>query len=78
MSGSEVDYEVVEKGSSGFLGIGAKPAVIKARIKEEINQECIIVQSAFDSLPRLSRAYKRMTDSVPVSYDSSTISWKDI
>lgn len=27
---SEIDYEVVEKGSTGFLGIGSKNAVIKA------------------------------------------------
>ena len=26
-----LDYEVIEKGSAGFLGFGAKPAVIKAR-----------------------------------------------
>ena len=32
---SRLEYEVVEEGSSGFLGIGAKPAKIKARIKEE-------------------------------------------
>ena len=30
-----LDYEVVFEGSNGFMGIGAKPAVIKARIKEE-------------------------------------------
>lgn len=35
VTSSELDYEVVEKGSSGFLGIGAKPAVIKARKKNE-------------------------------------------
>ncbi|MCR5344764.1 MAG: protein jag [Lachnospiraceae bacterium] len=29
----QVEYEVVEKGSSGFLGIGTKEAVIKARKK---------------------------------------------
>ena len=28
-------YEVVDEGSSGFLGIGSKPAVIKAAVKEE-------------------------------------------
>ncbi len=28
-------YEVVEEGSSGFLGIGSKAAVIKAAVKEE-------------------------------------------
>ena len=34
VTSSELDYEIIEKGSSGFLGIGAKPAVIKARKKE--------------------------------------------
>lgn len=32
---TELVYEVVEEGSAGFLGIGKKPAVIKARIKTE-------------------------------------------
>ena len=31
----KVEYEVVSKGSSGFLGIGAKPAVMKARKKSD-------------------------------------------
>lgn len=35
ITSDELDYEVIEKGSSGFLGIGAKQAVIKARKKEE-------------------------------------------
>ena len=32
---SKLDYEVIDEGKAGFLGIGAKPAVIKARVKEE-------------------------------------------
>ena len=32
---SKLDYKVIEEGKAGFLGIGAKPAVIKARMKEE-------------------------------------------
>lgn len=32
---NKLDYEVIEEGKAGFLGIGAKPAVIKARVKEE-------------------------------------------
>ncbi len=37
-SSSSIEYEVIEEGSNGFLGIGAKPAVIKARIKEEADE----------------------------------------
>ena len=32
-------YEVVEEGSNGFLGIGAKPAVIKAGVKKASVEE---------------------------------------
>ena len=31
----KVEYEVVDEGTSGFLGIGAKQALIKARVKDE-------------------------------------------
>ena len=36
VASDKLEYEVVEEGSSGFLGIGAKPAVIKARVKSTI------------------------------------------
>ena len=36
VASDKLEYEVVEEGSSGFLGIGAKPAVIKARVKSSI------------------------------------------
>ena len=35
LASSDMDYEVIEKGSAGFLGIGAKQAVIKAWKKQE-------------------------------------------
>ncbi len=35
VTSDNLDYVVVEEGSTGFLGIGSKPAVIKARAKEE-------------------------------------------
>ena len=35
VTSDRLDYEVVDKGSAGFLGIGSKNAVIKARIKDE-------------------------------------------
>ena len=33
VTSDELEYEVVSEGSSGFLGIAVKPAVIKARVK---------------------------------------------
>ena len=39
-----LDYVVIEKGSAGFLGIGMKQAVIKARRKEEEPVEEVIVK----------------------------------
>lgn len=35
VTSDKLNYEVLEEGSSGFLGIGAKPALIKARVKED-------------------------------------------
>ena len=32
----KLEYEVVEEGSSGFLGIGAKPAIIRAKAKSSV------------------------------------------
>ena len=32
----KLEYIVVEEGSSGFLGIGSKPAIIKAKVKSSI------------------------------------------
>ena len=35
VTSDKLDYQVVEEGSSGFLGIGSKPAVIKVAVKVE-------------------------------------------
>ena len=37
VTSDRVEYEVVEKGSNGILGIGSKPAKINARVKEEVS-----------------------------------------
>ncbi len=39
IASSELDIEVVSKGSGGFLGIGAKPAIIKAKAKKEVSDD---------------------------------------
>ena len=37
----KLEYEVVDKGSTGFLGIGAKPAIIRAKKKESIEDRAM-------------------------------------
>lgn len=34
VTSDKLDYEVIDEGSTGFLGIGSKPAIIKAAVKE--------------------------------------------
>ena len=43
VTSDKVEYEVIDKGSTGFIGIGSKPAKINARVKEE---EVIVVSEA--------------------------------
>ena len=33
---AKLEYEVIEKGSNGFLGIGSKPAIIKAKKNQSV------------------------------------------
>ncbi|MEF9939678.1 MAG: RNA-binding cell elongation regulator Jag/EloR [Clostridium sp.] len=40
-TGDNMEYEVVEKGSNGFLGLGAKPAIIRAKKKETMQDKAI-------------------------------------
>ena len=46
----QIEYDVIEKGSTGFLGIGSKPAVIKARKK------CTIEDNIRDFLGKVFEA----------------------
>ena len=41
LTSDRLEYEVIEKGSSGFLGIGMKQAVIEARRKPESEPEVV-------------------------------------
>lgn len=44
VTSDKLEYEVIEKGSAGFLGIGMKQAVIEARRKKGIAEETDILQ----------------------------------
>ena len=50
VTSDKLEYEVIEEGSSGFLGIGSKPAIIKARVK------CSVEDKAKDFLKEVFEA----------------------
>ena len=39
VTSDKLEYEVIEEGKSGVLGIGAKPAVIKVRVKSSVEDK---------------------------------------
>ena len=39
VASTQMEYDVIEKGSAGFFGIGSKQAVIVARVKEDKKEE---------------------------------------
>lgn len=45
----EIEYEIIEQGSKGFMGIGAKNAIIKARKKNATNDEHISKEPVQDN-----------------------------
>ncbi len=51
VTSDRLDYTVLQEASSGFLGIGSKPAIIKARARseEELEKERIAIEKAEQS-----------------------------
>ena len=70
VTSDKLDYIVVEEGSTGFLGIGSKPAVIKARAK------CTVYDKAKDFLKEVFEAMN-MTVVVDVKFDEVNNNMKD-
>ncbi|MCR5701528.1 MAG: protein jag [Lachnospiraceae bacterium] len=49
VASTDIDYEVIDKGSSGFLGLGAKQAVIKAKKKGD-NEDTPVIKKNYSKL----------------------------
>ena len=64
VTSDKLEYEVVEEGSTGFLGIGSKPAIIKAKVK------CTIEDKAKDFLKEDFEAMN-MAVVIEVKYDEA-------
>lgn len=61
----QVEYEVVEKGSTGFLGIGSKPAVIKIRKK------CTVEDNIREFLEKVFKAMELEVEIVIANEDNN-------
>lgn len=51
ITSDQLEYEILDKGSTGFLGIGSKNAVIRARKKFSIDENVVeFLSSIFDAM----------------------------
>lgn len=67
-SSDNIEYEVLENGSSGFLGFGSKPAVIRARKKESV--EDILDTSFYTTQESVVKKEEKPVKKEPVRKDS--------
>ncbi len=71
----KLEYEVVDKGSSGFLGIGSKPAIIKARkvvtIEDKANDFLSDVFSSINMDVNLDTKYDSEKQSLDIDMSGS-------
>lgn len=68
VTSDKLEYTVVEEGSNGFLGIGAKPAIIKAAAKVE---EKPSVEEAARTFLKDVFAAMNMTVVIEIKYDEA-------
>lgn len=62
VTSDKLDYEILEEGSSGFLGIGSKPAVIKASKKSSVEDNArSFLNDVFDAM--------KLTVALEINYD---------
>ena len=62
VTSDKLEYEVLEEGSTGFLGFNAKPAVIQARVKATIQDKARdFLNDVFDAM--------KMTVVIEIEYD---------
>ena len=71
-----LEYEVIEKGSAGFLGFGAKPAVIKARALSDEEIEKAEVKPEPVKAEKIEKA--EVKEEAPVVEKKAVVTGKEI
>ena len=76
ITSEKLEYEVIDEGKAGILGFGAKPAVIKARVKASLednvkaflndvfaamNMEVVVTVEGSDEAAALEAVAKQLT-----------------
>lgn len=64
ITSDKLEYEVIEKGSAGFLGIGMKQAVIEARRKAEEPQEPEIVEEVKKEIQQVAEEEEKAEEAI--------------
>ena len=88
VTSDQLDYEVIEKGSAGFLGIGMKQAVIKARkkiiqpvkeepAKEESFKEVKRAEPVKKEKPAAKKEFKKENTPVKVIEEKTAVEKKE-
>ena len=70
VTSDRLDYQVVSEGSAGFLGMGIKPAIIKARIKEQENA----AEESFEELEVSAPVKEAVKEEKEIAKASSEVS----
>ena len=61
VASDQMEYDVIEKGSAGFLGIGSRQAVIRARIKKTVTEEIKAEEIKPEEIKKNSRRISEKT-----------------
>ena len=71
----KLEYEVVDKGSAGFLGIGAKPAIIRAKRKKPLLTRQLSSVQIFDAMNlevSITAAYNEEEQEISLNLEERT------
>ncbi len=64
VTSDRLEYEIISAGSTGFLGINAKPAVIKARVKEETKETSEVKEPVKEAAKEVKNEVKETVKAV--------------